>query len=65
MGKKSKSLSREKLVSEITRLKGLIKKSQAGESMSPDFNYRETLWTLEHMRNKMRCLKKEEKKNVG
>lgn len=61
MGKKD--LSRQELTEEIERLRELLKKYNDGEQMPSDFKYREVLWTLEHMRNKMRCLKKREKKD--
>lgn len=57
-------MSRSEITEEIKRLRDLIMKYTRGEKMPPGWTYRDTLWALEHLRNKRRSLKKKGKKDV-
>lgn len=57
-------MSYKEITEEIKRLRNLILRYNRGEEMPLGWKYRDTLWTLEHLRNKRRILKKKGKENV-
>lgn len=57
-------MSFKEITEEIKRLRNLIMKYTRGEEMPRGWKYRDTLWALEHLRNKRRILKKKGKKDV-
>jgi hypothetical protein len=60
----SAKMTHKEITEEIKRLRDLIMKYSRGEEMPPGWKYRDTLWALEHLRNKRRTLRKKGKKNV-
>lgn len=62
----SSPLDINEIQKEINRLRKLLLRYNQGELMPDDFSYRDTVWALEHYRNKHRNLsKKRGKKDVG
>jgi hypothetical protein len=57
----NKSL-RESLVEEIEKTKDLLVRYWAGDLLMPkDFNYKSTILKLQHLRNKQKVIKKQER----
>lgn len=54
----STNLNCDEIIEEIKRLKILICRYNKGKEMPEDFRYRTAIWTLEHLKNKLRNIKK-------